>query len=213
MSSHPVLEVPARLTGIDLSQGDLMVLLRDGTQARHDAVEAKDLFKAPFEPGFTKDGYRALLGVFRRAYLAVERQILPWIDDDLFIDLREGPSYAALIDRDFQALGGTPAGADTPLRAGDQPAPATAAGALGARYVLEGSMMGGMHLRKVLRKSFGEAFVEGLAFHGRHLSGTDIKRLRARMSAALDAVPLSARGHAMAGAHWAFDCFDAAHDA
>ncbi len=194
-------------------QTDLMTALRDGTRARHDAVEARPIFKAPFEPGFAKTDYRTLLCVLTRAYRGVERQIASLSQDDLFQALKDSPSYWTLIETDLMTLGGPVVTSDAAASPGDLKAPETPAGALGARYVLEGSMMGGMHLRKVLRRTFGEDFVAGLAFHGQHLAKTDIKDLRARLSTALAQVPTERRAEAMDGAHWAFDCFDAAHGA
>ncbi len=187
----------------------LMLHLRDGTRARHDAVEAMPYFKAPFEEGFDREAYRALMTVMARAYAAVEAHLEPWRAQGLFGRLTPQDPYAARIHADVELLGGPAAIAP----AGRMPAgaPRTPAGALGARYVLDGSMMGGLHLRKALRRQFGEAFVAGLAFHGDLMADTDIKAMRAGLAESLEPFGEEDWPAALDGAHWAFACFEAAH--
>ncbi len=189
----------------------LMAHLRDETRARHDAVEALPIFKAPFEPGFDADKYRALLTVQERAYRDVETALEDWAHRGLFDILGGGSTYAALIGEDLDRLG-RPSDLPEP-RPVPHPIPAGAAAALGARYVLDGSMMGGRHLRKTLTRSFSAEFVDDLAFHGRLIARTDLKALRGRLAESLGQVDDGHAEEALAGAHWAFECFGAAHGA
>lgn len=92
--------------------------------------------------------YIAFLQRFHFAFHAMERRMKPFLTSELMLDYRSLRSSADL-QRDIGLLGGVP-GVDF-----DVPVPpvVTQSEALGAQYVLEGSMMGGPYIVAMLKKN------------------------------------------------------------
>lgn len=143
--------------------------------------------------------YADFLKHFYAYFHAVERAIAPFITPDVLADYpqRRNSSY---LKRDIEDLGGE----TTELPAAFAPAVGNAAEAMGALYVLEGSIMGGPHIVQMLRRYGMET---GFSFFSGY--GEDTGRMWGVFTTALNSVAASPeqRQAAVAAANKTFSRF------
>ncbi len=125
--------------------------------------------------------YADFLKHFYAYFRAVELAIAPFITADVLPDYPQRRN-SAYLKRDIEDLGGDTTG----LPAALAPAIGDAAEAMGALYVLEGSIMGGPYIVQLLRKYGMET---GFSFFAGY--GEDTGRLWEAFTAALNAVASS----------------------
>jgi len=147
---------------------DVMSELRQRTHSAHVALEEQMPF---FHPEFSCAEYISLLekflGIFEPLEVPIQKQ------------LRQLPANPHLIDRiellreDLVALGRTPSAVTSLPRCESLPEISSLAEALGAFYVLEGSMLGGQAISRELRSRFSLTAENGSSFFSSR--GVDVK--------------------------------------
>jgi heme oxygenase len=124
----------------------LATTIKEATKTAHQDVEKKVVLRIKA----IKDqaGYIDLLKHFYAYFSAVEYAIAPFLNEQLLPDLSSRRT-AAHISADIKSLGG----ATENLPAASAPQITNVAQAMGALYVLEGSVMGGPYIVQMLRKA------------------------------------------------------------
>lgn len=133
---------------------DLIESLRAATREQHAELDQHVLALSDVER------YRAFLRGSFAALAPLEQALVPWLDEQSRV--ARGP----LIQADLSDLGAEPAAA----MANDSPPIDSAARAWGARYVIEGSALGGVHLARGVQQALGGSTpVRYLTVHGSEL--------------------------------------------
>lgn len=150
--------------------------IKEATKVAHQQLEKTVVYRLK-EIRSEKD-YATFLTFFYAYFNAVEQAISPYITTDVLADYadRRNSTY---LKRDIEELGGT---VDN-LPQAVSPAVHSAAEAMGALYVLEGSIMGGPHIVQMLRK-YGIS--RGFSFYSGY--GADTAKMWGAFTAALNAV-------------------------
>lgn len=126
-------------------EGGARAALRTGTEAVHLRLHGLPLFHALAQGRLTRDGYAALLRRMLGFHAPLEARLGEVAGLDAFgIDVA-ARRRSHLLRADLASLGETTEAPMAPLRAFG-----TAAQALGALYVAEGSTLGGRHLARAL---------------------------------------------------------------
>lgn len=132
----------------------LSIKIKEATKAPHQQLEGVVVRKLK---AITNDkDYAEFLKFFYAYFNTVERAINPYITASVLPDYKERRN-SAYIKRDIEALGES----TDQLPEADAPSITTVQEALGALYVLEGSIMGGSIIVKMLEKL---GITKGLSF-------------------------------------------------
>lgn len=155
-------------------------LIKDATKAGHQDTEKKVVLR--IKQIKNERHYLELLKCFYAYFSAVERAIAPHINASTLPDHqdRRNSSY---IKADIQELGGDL----TNLPSASAPTVTNAVEAMGALYVLEGSIMGGPYIVQMLRKL---GIDRGFAFFSGY--GENSGKMWHAFTEALDKLPQSA---------------------
>lgn len=124
--------------------------LKEKTQKAHTDVEK--LIIPRLKKLDSNNSYAHLLNVFYGYFNPVERQIERYIDETILFDISERRKSETLLS-DIQSVGATA----FMNACNDLPRIESAADALGAMYVLEGSTLGGQFISKMIAEKLGLA--------------------------------------------------------
>ncbi|SFW19032.1 heme oxygenase [Sinomicrobium oceani] len=163
----------------------LSAIIKESTRAHHQETEKKVVLR--IKNIRNNEDYAALLKCFYAYFGAVEKAIAPYINDIL-------PDYAerrdsSFIRKDIEALGGSTENLPRAIA----PAIANGVQAMGALYVLEGSIMGGPYIVQMLQK---KGIDKGFDFFGGYGEGSAGKW--AAFTEVLDNLPGSSEEQDMA---------------
>ncbi|WP_437919348.1 biliverdin-producing heme oxygenase [Sphingobacterium sp. LRF_L2] len=155
----------------------LHLAIKEATKSGHQETEKKVVLR--IKNIKTEQDYIALLKCFYAYFFAVERAIAPFITTDILPD-HQTRRNSSFIKADILALGGD---LDN-LPVTHPPSIANSAEAMGALYVMEGSIMGGPFIVQMLQKlgiSRGFSFFSGY--------GADAGKMWQSFTLALNAAP------------------------
>lgn len=144
------MNLPLSLDGLASSR-DPLLLLRQGTQTAHEAVESIPAMRRLFAADYSIDEYRRLLLALWPFLHALEADLLSAGQHDR---IRASVSRAGALHRDLLALGEPQASLPPPKLAHAVPIACESERA-GVLYVLEGSALGGQLIRRALLQRFG----------------------------------------------------------
>jgi heme oxygenase len=139
---------------------DLLGLLREATRPDHEAMEAVPALKRLMAPDLTATEYAAVLQHMYAFHSVLEPVIAVALRDHKALALVDGSRLSALAED--LAWFGMP-----PVRSGVAvPVLGSAAAAIGALYVVEGSGLGGRVIARHVQASLGVAPGRGGSFYG-----------------------------------------------
>src|ERR1700753_1100409 len=122
----------------------LSEILKQETLSAHQELEKK--LVAKMREMKSLDDYARLLQLFFAFFGGLEKLIEPYIDEGILPDYPERRKTAAIV-ADLELLNSA-----IPATADELPEVTGTAQALGALYVMEGSTLGGQHIRKMLAR-------------------------------------------------------------
>lgn len=157
--------------------------LRAATRDRHRRIERARPLARLFAKDYALDEYRACLARFHGFYRAIEPRlalVLANGADRVFLR----PPKTPLLAEDLARLGLSPAEVERLPVCADLPPIGTVEEAVGVAYVLEGSTMGGMFIRKQLAAHFGPSVGNSMRFYAGY--GEHTESLWRDFKAALD---------------------------
>ncbi|GAA4779114.1 biliverdin-producing heme oxygenase [Olivibacter ginsenosidimutans] len=132
----------------------LSTKIKEATKTAHQQLEVIVVKK--LKAINNKRAYADFLKHFYAYFHAVEQQIAPFITTAILSDIKDRRN-ASYLKQDIEALGETA----TALPYAEAPMITNVQQALGALYVLEGSIMGGSIIVKMLEK---QGIIEGISF-------------------------------------------------
>src|SRR5262245_3432754 len=173
--------------------------VRQATRAQHEELERRLALSAET---ITLDGYRRFLQMTAAVVIPLEPSLASTLGDLFRV---EGTSRAERLTRDLTALGLQHEGSSSiPM-----PDVSSHAGALGAAYVLQGSLLGGAVIARMLGERLGQS---NAALSYLTLYGSDLGGAWRRFTTALDTfgatAPAAARAETVAAAISTFASFD-----
>jgi len=151
----------------------LREILKEKTFPAHQKTEATVIRK--IKKVDNKADYIELLKCFYSYFNAVEKEIAPFLTKDILPDLDKRRD-ASFIKKDIEELGGSIAD----LPPATLPSISNSLEALSAMYVLEGSLMGGPHIIKMLEKrgiKRGFSFFTGYGKESKEMLGSFMNTL------------------------------------
>jgi heme oxygenase len=149
--------------------------IREATKEAHQALEKEVVLR--LKNIRSNAGYAALLKFFYAYFNSLEQQIRPYITPDILPDYGARRN-AAFLKNDIEALGSDTTG----LPSGTTPEIKNHLQALGALYVMEGSIMGGGIIVKMLEKA---GVTQGVSFFSGY--GGNTPQMWSAFTAALNA--------------------------
>lgn len=172
--------------------------IKSATKAAHRRLE--DIVIRDIKSIQSPEDYIKFLNNFFCCFHVLEKSIGPLMGDGLLPDYGKRRN-SAYLRRDIELLGGT---ARSYLPVLSVPAITTPLQALGAQYVLEGSVMGGPHIIAMLKK---RGIVRGFSFFEGY--GTETSSMWGVFMEVIDAHTSSeeARASVIKTAHGTFDFF------
>lgn len=177
------------------------VEVRQATRARHEALERRLALSAET---ITLDGYRRFLQMTAAVVIPLEPLLASKLGNLFRVD---GASRAERLRGDLAALGISHDEAPS-IRIPDV---SSQAGALGAAYVLQGSLLGGAVIARMLGERLGQS---DTALSYLTLYGSNLGVAWRRFTTALDTfgatAPAAERAETVAAAISTFESFDAA---
>lgn len=165
MQTQPSISLPA-----DNNHPNIMVRLKNDTQAAHQHLEKAPCFKRLFAKDYRLNEYTQLLSYFYGYFSGIE----PLLFDNLPAELHSQLLYRRkthLLQQDLNVLGINSAG-NLPICEA-LPNLTTFAQKMGALYVLEGSLLGGRVIGRHLSQQLGDDVSSALNFY--HCYGADLE--------------------------------------
>lgn len=161
---------PSISPSTDNNRPNIMVRLKNDTQAAHQHLEKDPCFKRLFAKDYRLNEYTQLLSYFYGYFSGIE----PALFDDLPAELHSQLLYRRkthLLQQDLNVLGVH--NADSLPICSALPDLTTFAKKMGALYVLEGSLLGGRVIGRHLSQQLGDDVSSALNFY--HCYGTDLE--------------------------------------